>query len=197
MKTIRHGRLGASGTRGPAASEAGFSLLEVSIAGSVMLMGVLMFSQTVVGGIGSQREVRERSVALGALESTIERLRSEPFDSLFTRYNRTPADDPGGAGSGPGPHFAIAGLDAASDDEDGLPGEVLFPVSEVVGEAGLLREDLPSARFGLPYDLDHDGNISADSVAQTYQLLPVIVRVRWRGEKGPQQVEVATWLSNH
>jgi hypothetical protein len=162
-----------------------------------MLMGVLMFSQTVVGGIGSHRSVRERSVALGALESTIERLRSEPFGTLFARYNRTANDDPGGAGTGPGPHFEVLGLDPAADDEDGMAGEILFPVSDVPGDAGVLREDLPNARFGLPYDLDYDGDIASDSVASSYRLLPVLVRVRWRGEKGAQQVEVATWLSNH
>jgi hypothetical protein len=183
LKKVRGGAAGVC---------AGFTLLEVSIAGGVLMFGVLLFSRTIAGGLGSHRGVRERSLALSAIESTLERLRTEAFGSLFRTYNQTPADDPGGFGSAPGSDFDVPGLDPLPDDPDGQVGEILFPVEP--GNVGVLREDLPLPRFGTPFDLDHDGDIAGDNVAGSYRLLPVLVRLSWRGQDGPQRAEVATWL---
>lgn len=177
---------------GAGAARAGFTLLEVSIAGGVLLFGVLLFSQTVVGGLGSHSSVRERSLALSAIESTLERLRSEDFGSLFRTYNQTPADDPGGFGTAPGSGFDVPGLDPLPDDPDGRVGEILFPVEP--GNVGVLRENLPLPRFGTPFDLDHDGDTDGADVGGSYRLLPVLVRLAWRSKDGPQRAEVATWL---
>ena len=80
-------------------------------------------------------------------------------------------------------------------DADGLAGQVIFPTR--VGFPGALREDVVDAKLGMPRDLDGDGVIDTANHAGNYRLLPVIVRVRWRGATGNASAELRTMLGNY
>ncbi|MEO0651324.1 MAG: hypothetical protein AAFZ65_11670, partial [Planctomycetota bacterium] len=54
----------------------GHTLLEVTIAVTVLLMAVLVYSQSVTSGIRSQQSINEKSIALNAARDILERLKS-------------------------------------------------------------------------------------------------------------------------
>lgn len=172
---------------------AGSLLVEALIALVVLVTAVLAFSRTATAGMQQQRGVLQRATAVAAAEELLEALRDVPVGEVFARYNATEVDDPA-LGTSPGPAFDVPGLRAPEDAEDGLPGRVLFPVQPAAGGELELREDLEAVRFGLPYDLDGDGAVESADVASTYRLLPVAVRVRWRAQRGVQEIELRTWL---
>ena len=93
--------------------------------------------------------------------------------------------------SGPG-RLAIEGLNARRDDPDGLPGQILFPADPL--DPTSLREDLQAPEFGLPRDLDGDTIEDSEDHSGDYQMLPVVIRVQWRGGSGNRIIEVSTVL---
>jgi hypothetical protein len=161
---------------------------------TILLVAMLLFSSA-VSGLAKQRAVnRETGLAVAAARNMLERLRSEDFSRVFALYNADPLDDPGGPGTAGGSRFAVQGLDDAPDALAGLQGEILFPtVVDMVG--GLqLREDVDVRALGMPRDLSGDGVIDDQDHAGSYFILPVQVRVRWRGVTGIRQYEMATQL---
>lgn len=131
----------------------------------------------------------ERSLAIDAAETTLERMRTEDFDQLFVRYNAEPADDPPGA---PGPDFDVAGLDPQTGDPDGRVGRILFPVAAAA--PGVLLEDRVDPDFALPRDLDADDVIDGVDHSGNYELLPVRILIQWRGRSGNRTYEIETVL---
>ena len=51
--------------------------------------------------------------------------------------------------------------------------------------------------MGMPRDLDGDGVIDALDHSGDYRLLPVLVRVAWRGSSGPAKLEFRTMLADY
>lgn len=176
-------------------NRAGFSLLELLIAVGVLLFGLLGFSQAVLRSAATNEAARESALAAEAARELLETMQVEDFQTLFRRYNADPADDPGVAGSAPGPNFAVAGLDPQTDDADGLVGRIEFPV--VAAAPGVLREDLNLPAMGLPRDLDGDDVTDANDHADDYRLLPVIVRITWRGRATSSEAVFRTVLGNY
>ena len=70
---------------------------------------------------------------------------------------------------------------------------VVFP-SDAGGYA--LREDIKDASLGMPRDLNGDGVIDSENHAGDYVLLPVKVRIDWKGITGERSFEVCTVLLN-
>ena len=159
----------------------------------VLVTAVLGFSRTATASIQQQRGIADRALATTSAQEVLEGLMDLPVEEVFARYNANLGDDPS-VGLAPGPGFSAGRLKAAEDDPDGLPGQILFPVG--VGPTGELelREDLQALRFGLPFDLNGDGQVTPGSVAEDYRLLPVVVRVRWRSASSVQEIELRTWL---
>ena len=122
----------------------------------------------------------------------IERLQAEPFAQVFARYNDDPADDPGGAGTGPGADFDVSGFTAWTNDADGLAGEIVLPTTALA--PGVLREDVVDTSLGMPRDLNGDGVVDANDHSSDYRLLPVLVRIRWQNASGRNSVEFKTML---
>ena len=170
--------------RSPARTR-GFTLVEIMIVLIVLTICMGMFSSTIVSTARQNRLKRETAMAAEAARRMLEILRSETFDEVFRRYNADPADDPGGAGSAPGRGFVIEGLSAVEGDEDGLPGEILFP-----SEGPELREDSAMEALGMPRDLSGDAEIDADDHSADYVILPVQIRVRWQGMAGARTFDV-------
>jgi type II secretory pathway pseudopilin PulG len=105
------------GTDGlPARGDAGFSLMEMCIA---LTLVTFLISGTVTGVASHQAQRRvhgERLLAMEACRSTMEMLRSVDIDAL-----------PGFDGRGfdvPGQNGQARGLNPISGDVDGLPGEI-------------------------------------------------------------------------
>jgi prepilin-type N-terminal cleavage/methylation domain-containing protein len=163
---------------------AGFTLIEVLAAMSILTIAAGAIVSTLITSGRVNREGSEVALAREALESVIERVKSTPFRDVFATFNADPADDPGGAGTAPGASFAAQSLRPVPGDPDGLVGEVIFPT---VGAA--LREDVDDPRMSMPRDLDFDGAIDADDHAADYMVLPLVVRVAWRGPMGDRFCE--------
>ena len=171
-------------------SAGGFTLLELAIATSVLLIGFGALVSTLVASSSLGATNREEQIALEAARSAIEELKGEDFEQAFVRFNATQADDPG-LGASPGSGFPIALLNVRPGDPDGFCGEILFP-----GDGTVLREDFVDADLGLPRDLNLDGAIDALDHADDYLLLPVRVRIRWTGEDGLRQIDLVTTLAD-
>jgi prepilin-type N-terminal cleavage/methylation domain-containing protein len=180
-------------TRHHGARRAGFTLLELSIALSVFLLGVLGYVRTMVSLEHAQQRAKEAGRALQAARAILERIDAEAFPEAFRRYNTVAADDPGGVGTAPGANFAVEGLAARAGDIDGLPGQVVFATHP--SQPGYLWEGLDDQRLGMPCFLNADGD-QGDLLATDYQILPVLVRVEWTSSAGPGRVELATILGN-
>ena len=61
--------------------------------------------------------------------------------------------------------------------------------------APVLREDVADTAFGLPVDLNTDTVIDGEARNHDYEMLPVIVRMRWRGPKGSvEELRLHAWL---
>lgn len=172
------------------AGRSAFSLVEVVFVMAILITGMGMFVHTISSTSKLGPVNRETELAMTAGRAVIEQIRSEGSRALvFSRYNADPADDPLAPGTGPGAGFAVAGLVPVDGDADGLAGEVVFPTL-----AGELREDLVDPVFGFPRDLNGDGAIDALTHEGDYQVLPVLVRIRWTGQVGPRVLELYTAL---
>lgn len=139
-----------------------------------------------------EQSSRETTLAYLEAQRVVERLQSQPFDEVFARFNATQADDP--AGDSPGELFDVAGLNVRAGDADGSVGQIIFPTDPADDSA--LREDLQDAALGMPRDLNADGVLDNDDRAGDYEVLPVRVRVEWRGRSGNRFVELHTVLRN-
>jgi type II secretory pathway pseudopilin PulG len=204
-ETVVHGRWRSWGRtpgsvpdpRGaPERRRRGFTIVELLLVVSVLMIAFLALSQSLVASMALTRVNRESALATDALRQTVEVLQGvDEFGSVFALYNSDSSDDPV-PGLAPGAAFAVAGLEPADDDPDGLVGEIVFPA--VDGAAGLvLREDLDLPELGMPRDLNGDGDaVDVLGPADEYRLLPVLVRVRWRGASGERRAEVRTLLAD-
>jgi prepilin-type N-terminal cleavage/methylation domain-containing protein len=172
----------------------GLTLIEVVIAMTLLAVAVVGYARTIAVASVATSTSREATLAANAGKRMVERLRSLPFDEVFRRYNATTADDPFGVVC-PGDGFAIDGLDAATGDADGFPGEILFPTAQVGGVLQL-REDVVDDKLGMPSDLNGGGIDGLDHSAD-YQRLPVLVRVQWRGVAGAGRIEFQTVLGSY
>lgn len=170
----------------------GFTLIEVVVSFSALLIVLLGFSRMILSSRMASATTHEATLAKEAARSRLETLRDATFAEIFARYNANPADDPDGPGTASGAAFAVRGLEAPAGDADGLPGLIVFPE-----QAGALREDLVLPHlFGAISDLDNDGNTDSLDHAGDYRLLPVVVRVEWAGPGGNGKVEFRSVLGS-
>jgi prepilin-type N-terminal cleavage/methylation domain-containing protein len=171
----------------------GLTLLEIVIALSILTVVMVGFVQGLVSTRSLSNAGREGRLSREAIRQVLEDMQSQPFAEIFARYNADPGDDPG-VGPSPGATFDVGGLTPRPDDADGLVGEILFPTDDV--DVGILREDLEILRLDTPRDLNADGAIDEFDHSGDYRLLPVLVRVAWRGASGDAQQEVVTFLAD-
>lgn len=187
----RHFRSPERASQARAAGVRGFTFVEIMIVLVILVVALGIYASTVVSLSRSGPINRETALAMEAARSKLEELYSVPADEAFARYNASPADDPGGAGTAPGNTFAVFGLDLQEGDPDGFVGQVQFPT---IG--GALREDVDDRALGMPRDLNLDsGVIDALDHSLDYQILPVRVRIEWRGRGFNRSVELSGALS--
>jgi hypothetical protein len=165
------------------------TIIEVLIGMTVVLIAMMGMMGSLSSSAVLGDSARETALAYQAAQLRMERLQTEDFGALFALYNDTNADDPPGAA---GRGFAVAGLELQAGDPDGLVGTVVLPSSG--GLPGSLREDAVDPSFGLPRDLNGDGELDGASHEDDYIVLPVRVRVEWRGRSGNRFVELQSLL---
>jgi prepilin-type N-terminal cleavage/methylation domain-containing protein len=172
-------------------ARAGFSLVELVVVIGILTVSVSMLTSTLISASRHAPIQRESAIASNAARTVLETMRAEPLDRLFALYNADPDDDPDGAGTAPGPSFAIPGLEARATDEDGLPGRIVLPAA-----GAPLREDANLPELGMPRDLDADGAIDSADHSGNYVLLPVLVRIEWSGATGDRSLLFHTMLAH-
>jgi type II secretory pathway pseudopilin PulG len=184
----------ASGAR---TARLGFSLLELTIVVSVLMVAFLALSQSLGTSMRLTGVNRESALVTDAVRARIELLSGVlDFSRVFALYNDDPNDDPDGPGTAPGPGFAVEGLSPVEGDPDGLVGEVVFPTVSGAGGGLELREDLDEPLLGMPRDLDGDGSVDDDDHSGDYRILPVCVRLRWSVGSGERTLEVPTSIAD-
>jgi len=171
------------------------TLVELMIAVTVLLFGLLGFTHAILRAVATNEATRESAIAGEAARQMLETLQATGFDQVFRLYNRSADDDPAGPGTAPGAAFAVPGLEPVEGDPDGLVGEIVFPAPDAL--PAMLREDLTSAALGTPRDLDGDGLIDGFDHSTDYRLLPVVVRLVWRGTSGVTRAEFRTLLGDY
>ena len=172
---------------------AGMTLVEVMVAILVLTVAVFILSSTVTASVSHSIVKGQRTLAVEAAMGTIERIRALPQEDVFALYNDVGADDPYGAGSGPGATFDVEGLNPVLDAAgEPLPiGRVLLP-----GAGAVLDESAAEPEFGLPRDLDGDLVITPGNCADRYIVLPLTVRIEWLSRLGPRTLEMSTMISD-
>jgi prepilin-type N-terminal cleavage/methylation domain-containing protein len=173
----------------------GFTLAEVAMASAVLTIAAGGLMSSIVASMALNRVNNETSLAQTYARRAIERMQGVEFADIFRTFNGNAGDDPGGAGTAAGANFEAFGLEPLATDADGLPGEITFPTVDV-GGIEQLREDIDDPALGMPRDLNGDGApIDALNHAADYTVLPVRVRVQWRGAAGPRTITVETLLT--
>lgn len=183
----------ARGLRRGHALRAGWTLLEIVISTVILLTVLLGFSYGLVSSTSLGKATRDQGTAREAARGLLEELRGVPFERVLARYNEDPDDDNGEVA--PGSHFDVLGLAARPGDADGHVGQIVFPLDA----DGELREDLDLPRLGMPRDLTGDEAADPSFLddldhAADYRLLPVLVRLEWRGASGDASFEMLTVL---
>jgi prepilin-type N-terminal cleavage/methylation domain-containing protein len=192
----------------------GFTIVEILIALSVLVVAASIFYQMVIGATRLRQVNHENALAADAARVVLERMRNETFLEVYRLYNEDPQDDPAGQGTAPGNTFDVAGLTALDGGVGGKPGSITFPSLLVQSGGGgggkkkmgmmggggeavsdwQLREDYEDDSLGLPRDLNGDNVIDSADHSSDYILLPVRVRVSWKGPVGPRSFQIVTML---
>ena len=166
-------------------------MIELTLVISVLLVAFLALSQSLVTSMALTRVNRESALATDGVRRVIEQMQGcEHFDQVFSLYNSNPLDDPGPLPA-PGNTFQVEGLEASPDDPDGIVGEIVFP--EIDGD---LYEYLDMPELSMPRDLDGEAGIDLLEHNKDYRLLPVLVRIRWKGISGERTAEARTLLAD-
>lgn len=173
-----------------AAARAGMSMVEVMIALTVLTVTVFMLTSTMGSSMSYTSTKMEKALASDAARNLLETMRAEQFSQLFARYNNSPEDDPGGAGSAPGAFFAVEGLEPLPNNPSGKVGEVLM-----ASPGPSLREDVTNSVLGFPRDVSGDSNVDDKNHALDYMVLPVGIKVEWKGKSGKQTLVIYSMFS--
>lgn len=195
----------------------GFTLIEIVIALSVLVVAASIFYQMLLGTSRLRQTNHQNALAADAARVVIEEMRNVPFLEIYKRYNEDPADDPGGAGTGPGNLFDVAGLEALDGAPGGKAGKITFPSLFIEATPGpapgkkklgvpgggggtpagwQLRENYVDDSLGMPRDLNGDNVVDELNHASDYILLPVRVQVSWQGPAGKRTLEMVSQLSD-
>ncbi len=178
-----NGGKGIPKERGSGHSEPGFALVEILLVIWVLMVALGSLVAVVTSTQQLSRTNHESALAYAAAQRMAGELQTVAFAEIFARYNTDPDDDPGGLpGSAPGPNFNVRGLAPQTDDADGFVGRIMFPEQATgIGSAVELREDWVDDSLGMPRDLNGDGAVDGANHAGDYIVLPVTLRIEWRG----------------
>lgn len=162
----------------------GFTLIELSIAISLLMIGMVTVVSATSRMHNLRRQNRERVLAQNAIRSITERIHAQSFSLRNTgstvdwAQNLTTLLGPGGDF---GNTFDVTGLAPAVV---GQPvGTITVVTDETATDAAL------GFLVGMPRDLNGDGDATDADVSNDARVLPVIVQLVWRqGSTGSNQL---------
>ncbi len=171
-------------------SRRGFALIELAIALSILVIGLVSIVSATSRMHHLRHQNRDRALAQNGLRSISERIhaRSHGFsaDPATWSSNLIPVFAPGGA---IGDTFDVEGLNLA-------PGAQVIGTIQIVIDETATDQQL-NAQIGMPRDLNGDGQASNTDVSQNACMLPVIVRLQWRGQSGVQGLTHAFYVMGY
>ncbi len=180
---MQEGAATRPGRRPANAKRSGFTLTELALSMTVMLIALMSTSAAKVRASALQRQNREQAVAVSLVRSVAERLRAESERVSQLADPNIPALSwsallaaelqPGGA---LGDEFGTPLLTPQS--ADGQVGRIELVTSELASDADL------DVAIGMPRDLDGDGLATNSDVTLNARVLPVIITVAWRSQSG-------------
>jgi hypothetical protein len=147
----------------------GFAITDAVVAMLLLTIAVGGLAGSVTFGLKLHRTNRESAIAEQAARAILAELRTETFGEVFATVSASPNRE-------------VFGLNPQPDDPDGMVAELIFPTA--AGAPGVLREDVVMPALGCPRDLDGDGDMAGAVAAGQYLILPVSLRLRWRGAAG-------------
>lgn len=167
--------------------QSGFTLIEVLVTASVLLIGLLAMTSTSVVVNSLRRSASDQQRAQGAIQAIVEDLHAIAREADSDEANWAGEIlNVYGAGGNPGNQFDVAGL----DPWQGNPS--VATVTVVTDETA--TDALLGAAVGMPRDLDGDGLAANVNVTGAASLLPAVVSLQWRGSSGPQQISQVVYL---
>ena len=174
---------------------AGFTLIEVTIAAAVLVIGVLGMVGSIAASLKLVGTNKETVLAHQAARGLVERMQNVTFAQVFATYNGNAADDPSGASTAPGTRFDVTGLAPlpVAAGQTARAGTITFPT---IAGTNTLSESVVDAELGMPRDLNGDGVITNGAMPGSYLILPVRIQVRWRGNGGDRSISLVTLLMN-
>ncbi len=137
---------------------AGFTLLEMMLALSVLSISLLGFGAFFVLNARSADDVTENALVIQSFRELAERIRGGPFRDIAATYQGFPVTIP----------------------KINATGTVTVFLNETDSSAD-------AAMLGLPRDLDGDGLATNVNILADYLLLPVKIEFSWTGAQGPRQ----------
>ncbi len=182
----------------PQRSVGGFSLLEVMVALSVLIIGLVGLLAVIASTTRLNALSRENLVARRSAERMLESMRNTPWKDIFKHYHLKANDAYTPAASvsavAHGPDFEVEKNDAGlqvlrplSGDADGKCGKIYFP-TDASGSDLLEKGSGAFVGSGADLDLDRNGLIDTTDVSKDYKLLPVRLVIEWEGISGPRSL---------
>jgi type II secretory pathway pseudopilin PulG len=171
--------LGSGGRR----ARRGFTMVELAIAMSMLMIGLVSAASATMRMQHLRKQNRERVVAQNALRSMGERIHAQAYrDSLdhpdTWAQNVLDAFGPGGTLKGV---FDVEFLSPPSEDQE-FPGTIQVIVDETTTDTALGMD------LGMPRDLNGDGDAADLDVSADACILPVVLRIEWKGQQGLQEI---------
>lgn len=145
-------------------------LLELTIALTVLTVGLLSFLLSFSSNFRSTRSLADQDEAGFAFQRVVETLRSTPFVDLYSTYQ--------------GARIPVSNLSGP----EGRTAEVV--VTFYTNETTL------SPVFGPVSDLNGDGVLSSTNVSTNYRLLPTRLSLVFQGTQGMEKRAFYTVLGN-
>ena len=180
----------ATRRRPPGRARGAFTLIELAIATSILMIGIVSVLSATSRMHSLRISNRERTLAQNAVRSMAERMHaaargfsSEPAtwgQELLATYR------PGGSS---GDSFAVEGL--TPPEGEASVGTIAISSDETATDVQL------GAQLGMPRDLNGDGDAADADVAAGARLLPVVLTLRWRGERGVHQFRHGFYLMGY
>lgn len=139
---------------------AGSLLLEVVVAMSLLLVGLLGLMTTFAGNFKATQDVVERDEVRVAMENLTEVLRQSNFSELYNTFNGSTLEVPSLKGPG--------------------GGNATVTVTCHVNELALPQE------FGPVLDIDGSGGLDNPDCRASYRLLPIQLRLNYMARHGAE-----------
>lgn len=165
----------SSGSEG--APRGGFTLIELCIAISLLMIGMVSVISATTRMHSLRRQNRERTLSQNAIRSVAERIHAQSY-----RFSDSPdtwsQDLIGvfGPGGSVGNTFPVRGLNI-------VPGDATVGTLQIITDE-TVTDDTLGVQVGMPRDLDGDGAATNIDVANNARVLPVLITLRWRSQSG-------------